>query len=106
MVPDLHAPDRGADLLDDAGAFVSEHRRQRHRQIARDHVQVAMADAARPEADEHLVGAWCSQGERFDADGVTDGIHDGGAHGPHPEPPRSLYGDRCRAGKARRMVRP
>src|SRR5439155_21808180 len=54
-----------------------------HGQVAVDHVQVAVADAARPQAHEHLVGAWRAQGQRLDTDRLADGVHDGGAHGLH-----------------------
>ena len=53
--PDLHRAHLRADLLDDAGALVAQHRRQRIGIGALDEVQVGVADAGGGGADQHLV---------------------------------------------------
>src|SRR5439155_6920792 len=93
------------DRLDHTRTLVPEDRRQRHGQVAVDHVQVAVADAARPQAHEHLVGAWCAQGQQLDTDRLADGVHDGGAHGLHRLTSAcAFYGGRRRGGKGRGAV--
>ena len=46
--------------------FVAEHRRHRRRRRTRGGVPVAVAHAARLDADEHLGGAWCRELNRLD----------------------------------------
>ena len=56
----------GADLLDDARSFVTEHDRQRHRidLVAND--DIGVAHAGRDDPHQHFVGARFLDGERFD----------------------------------------
>ena len=54
----------GAQRLDRAGALVAEHQRKRHRPLAVDAVQVAVADAAGAVADAHLARAGIVELER------------------------------------------
>jgi hypothetical protein len=70
----------GADLLDDARALVAEYHGQRVRRHARNHVPVAVADAARLDADEDLAVARGGQLDLLDAEGLSDPPEDGGAH--------------------------
>jgi hypothetical protein len=55
-----------ADRLDDAGGLVAEHGRQRGRQVAHDHVVVAVAQAAGEHAHPHLVGIGAVETHIFD----------------------------------------
>src|SRR5207247_1568461 len=84
----LDAPDAGADRLDDARALVPEHAGERHGEVAGDGVQVAVADAARGEPDEHLAVARVAHGERLDRERLADRVQDGGSGGRHGAPPR------------------
>ena len=86
MVARLHALDPRADLGHDAGRLVAEHERQRLRQIAVDHVEVAVADPARRDADEHLPGLRRRQLDVEDLHGATRLPQHGGLH-PHPGEP-------------------
>ena len=58
MIAGRDAVDVLADLLDDPGALVAEHRRQRPGVDALHGVEVGVADAAGGQADEHLPGSW------------------------------------------------
>ena len=52
----LELGDVGTDRLHDAGSLVSEHGRNRRRQVPVDHVQIAVAQTAGDRLDQHLVG--------------------------------------------------
>ena len=69
-----------AHLLDDAGGFVSEYGRERHRNRAVDHVQVAVADAAGLGAQEHFVGSRLADLDVFDLERLLGRAHDGCLH--------------------------
>src|SRR5207237_10266140 len=75
---------------DDALAPVPEHARERHRQVARDRVQVAVTDAARAEANEDFAVAWIADGERLDGERLVRGVQDRGLGCRHGVPPRGL----------------
>lgn len=69
-----------AHVLDAAGSLVPEHGRERVRGTASDHVPVAVAHAARREADRHLTAARGSELDVLDAPGPVDLAEDWGAH--------------------------
>ncbi len=66
------APDR----LDDAGALVAEHRRQRHRVplVAAD--QVGVADPGRRDRTQHLVGAQLAELQLLQRERRAFALHD------------------------------
>ena len=68
VVADAHRRDVGADRLDDAGAFVAEHDRPVERKAADavDDVQVAVADAGRHRAHQHLAAQGLVDVDRLD----------------------------------------
>ena len=68
MVADGHARHSGADLLHDSGALVAEHCRTHRLRRSVDGVVVGVADAARPEPDEHLLGSRWSELELRDGE--------------------------------------
>ena len=77
-----HVRDAFADRLDDACALVAEDGGQRVRRGARDHVPVAVADAARRQPNGYFAGSWLGELDLLDAEGPIGLPQDGGAHGP------------------------
>jgi len=64
-----HGGHRSSDVLDDAGAFVTEEDRERHAPAVRDlDVEIGVADTARSQADEDLVVSEIIEGDRLDSD--------------------------------------
>jgi len=55
MVANLDIGDIGTDFLDHAGAFVTQHDRHRHRQLAVDHRQIRHAQPGGRHADADFV---------------------------------------------------
>ena len=80
MIAGLHIGHVGADLLDDAGGFVAEHRRQRMRIQPFHEVQVGMAEAGDAGADQHLARAGLRQADILDHQRLVDFMQDGGLH--------------------------
>src|SRR5262249_54776003 len=67
------------DLLDDAGAFVSEHARRVARGVrTRSRVQVGMADPARREPDERLAGLRLLELDLLHGERLTELLQHGG----------------------------
>ena len=81
MVAGLHLGNARADLLDNAGAFVPEHDRLRHRihLVAHDHVGVT--HAGRDNAHQHFVVARLAHAQLFDGEGTALVAHHGGSDG-------------------------
>src|SRR5438093_9808651 len=64
-----HGGHRASDLLDDAGAFVTEEDREGHAPAVRDlDVEIGVADTARSQADEDLVVPEIIEGNRLNRD--------------------------------------
>src|SRR5437016_398182 len=64
-----HGGHRASDVLDDAGAFVTEEDREGHAPAVRDlDVEIGVADTARSQADEDLVVPEIIEGDRLDSD--------------------------------------
>src|SRR5207244_8138577 len=64
-----HGGHRASDVLDDAGAFVTEEDREGYAPAVRDlDVEIGMADTARGQADEDLVVPEIIEGNRLDSD--------------------------------------
>src|SRR5437867_939542 len=64
-----HGGNRASDVLDDAGAFVTEEDREGHAPAVRDlDVEIGVEDAARGQADEDLVVPEIIEGNRLDSD--------------------------------------
>src|SRR5207249_11760277 len=67
-----HGGHRASDVLDDAGAFVTEEDREGHAPAVRDlDVEVGVADTARSQADEDLVVPEIIEGNRLDRDTIA-----------------------------------
>ena len=68
MVAGAHGRHVLANRLDDAGALVAEHDRPVGREAADtvDDMQIAVADAGRDGADQHLAPRWRVDIDRFD----------------------------------------
>jgi hypothetical protein len=80
VVARLHGADFRADLLDDAGALVAQHRRQRVRVGALHEVQVGVAEAGGLGADQHLVRARLVDLDVFDLKRLAHFAQHGGFH--------------------------
>ena len=80
MIAGLHIGDVGADLLDDAGELVTEHRRQRMRIEPFHEMQVGVAEPGDGGADQHLARAGLLQADVLDHQRLVDFIQDGGLH--------------------------
>ena len=91
VVAGSHALDAGPDLGHDAGRLVTDHERQRLRQVAVDDVQVAVADPAGRDPHEHLPALRRRQLDLEDLDGATRLPQHGGLH-PHPGEPTAPRG--------------
>src|SRR5438309_544752 len=64
-----HGGHRASNVLDDAGAFVTEEDREGHAPAVRDlDVEIGVADTARSHADEDLVVPEIIEGNRLDSD--------------------------------------
>ena len=70
MVADRHVRDALADRLDHARALVAHHHGRGPRPVAVHDVEVGVAHAARPDADEHLGAARRLELELLDDDGA------------------------------------
>ena len=70
----------GADLADNARAFVAEDDRRLHRPVAARGMQIAVTDAGRLHLDEHLVGAWRIELGGFNGEGLALLPQDGGVN--------------------------
>ncbi len=58
MIADLKVRDAGTGFEDDAGALMSQHRRERcSRAAARMNAQIRVTDAAGGDLDQHFTGA-------------------------------------------------
>src|ERR1700733_2475913 len=81
MVARPHLDDPRADLLDNAGALVSEHDRLRHRihLVAHDHIGVA--HAGRDNAHQHFVVARLAHAQLFNDEGTALVAHHRSGHG-------------------------
>ena len=79
MVADRELAHAGADVGDDARAFVTEHDGARRGQVARQDGQVGMADADGGDLDLDLAGEGCGLVDLFDRN-VADASTDGCAH--------------------------
>ncbi len=79
------AAGRGAERLDDAGALVADDDRQPRRQVAGHVVQVAVADAGRLDAHEHLAGARRVELDVLDRQRLAGGAQHRGSHGSPAE---------------------
>jgi hypothetical protein len=78
MVAGSEVADRGADLLDDAGAFVAAHDRVRQvREIAVAGMQVGLAHPARDDPYQQLVRPRIRQVQLFDAEASRSFARDG-----------------------------
>ena len=64
----------GADLRDDAGAFVSNDGRQDARAQTFNGGQVGMAESCRPDLDQHLAGARAIEIEGLDFQRLAFGV--------------------------------
>jgi hypothetical protein len=67
-------------ILDDSGALVAEHHRERIRRCARDDVPVAVANAAGGQADGDLARAGPRELEVLEDERLVDGPEDGSTH--------------------------
>jgi hypothetical protein len=72
MVAGFHPCDVWADLLDDAGPFMAKHDRKRVGECALHHLQVGMAQAAGPHADQHVLPFQAQQFNLLDPQRVAD----------------------------------
>jgi hypothetical protein len=81
MVAWLHFGDTGADVLDNAGSFVAEHDRLRHRVdlVADNHIGVA--HAGRDDAHQHFVVTRLPEPKFLDDEWAAFFAYDGSAHG-------------------------
>ena len=73
LVPHRDRIDRVADVLDDAGAFVPEHHRNRALPLAPDLVQVGPADACGGDAHDDLVRSRVGKVQLDDLERLADG---------------------------------
>ena len=80
MVARAHRGDVRPDRFDDAGPFVTEHRRQGRLEVAGHEVPVAMADAGGRDPDEDLVATGRRELELLDPERGTRLVEDGGSH--------------------------
>src|SRR5262249_16899110 len=78
MVARLDVGDVRADGEHHAGGFVAQHARAGARIEAFHVVQVAVADAGKGGADQHLVGRRLVELDLLDAERLVDLVHDGG----------------------------
>ncbi len=69
----------GAGRLDHPGALVAQHDRQRIGERALDHLQVGVAEPARVQADQHVVGAEGPERHALDDERSADLVQDRGA---------------------------
>ncbi len=80
VIAGLHIGDVGADLLDDAGRFMAEHRGQRMRIQPFHEMQVGMTEAGDAGADQDLARAGIRHADILDHQRLVDFIQDGGLH--------------------------
>ena len=80
VIAGLHIGDVGADLLDDAGGFMAEHRGQRMRIEPFHEVQVGMAEAGDRGADQDFARAGIRHADILDHQRLVDFMQDGGLH--------------------------
>jgi hypothetical protein len=80
VVADLQVGNARTQLLDDAGALVAEHHRQRPRPVAVDHREIRMAEADRAHLQQHFAGAGRVELDLGDHERERFGIGRRGAH--------------------------
>ena len=80
MIAGLHIGDVGADLLDDACGFVTEHRRQRMRIEPFHEMQIGMTEPGDAGADQNLARSGLLQADVLDHERLVDFVQDGGLH--------------------------
>ena len=80
MIAGLDIGDVGADLLDDTGEFVAEHRRQRVRIEPFHEMQVGVTEPGDRGADQDLAGPGLLQADVLDHQRLVDFMQDGGLH--------------------------
>ncbi len=80
MVARLHVVDVGADLLDDTGGLVAEHRGQRMRIKPFHEVQIGVAEPGDRGADQDLARPRIRQADVLDHQRLVDFMQDGGLH--------------------------
>ena len=81
MIALLHRGHAGADIDDDAGAFVAEDRGKQALRIgARQRELVGMTDTGRLDLDQHFAGARAIELDRRDFKRFAGGECHGGAH--------------------------
>lgn len=69
----------GAHRLDHAGALVAQHDRPRIGERTLDHLQIGVAEPARVQADQHVVGAEGPERHALDDERPADLVQDRGA---------------------------
>ena len=80
VIARAHAVDLGADFLDHACPFVTEHDGKGATQVAGDHVPVAVADPGGDQAHPHLTRFGWQDFDFFDLEGVSSLVQNGGFH--------------------------
>ncbi len=80
MVAGFYIGDIGADLLDNSGQLVAEHRRQRMRIEAFHEVEIGMTEAGDARADQNFARARIGHADILDYQRLVDLEQNGGLH--------------------------